>query len=222
LSTAHHPGYSQALLGAVAAQMQVEPWEAEAVSACHQRIHHTAISTQDADRPARVYRDLLGLRVVFEQSWAPARRRPTRSRGLWLRGRPGSAALGNAYLELFEFGAPEARPGDPDRPVCDHGITHVCFDVDDLDADSPAVRRRVASTASRQYLESELHDYGRDPDGTWSELQELTPAGDIRLPWLRTENGRKPPGCRAAGSGRSSPIGHPLRRRPPAPPLGGP
>lgn len=38
-------------------------------------------------------------------------------------------------VELFEFLSPAPRAGDPERPVCDHGITHICFDVRDLDAD---------------------------------------------------------------------------------------
>ena len=142
-------------------------------------IHHTAISTRDADRLLAFYRDLLGLEVVFEQSWPAGTAQADAITGL-----SGSAArqillrCGNAYLELFEFGAPEARPGDPDRPVCDHGITHVCFDVDDLDADYA----RLCAAGVRFHCEPQdlafgvRTTYGRDPDGNVVELQELTPA----------------------------------------------
>ena len=141
-------------------------------------IHHTAISTQDAERALAFYRDLLGLKVVFDQSWPTGTPRADAITGL-----SGSAArqillrCGNAYLELFEFAAPEARAGDPDRPVCDHGITHVCFDVDDLDADYT----RLRDAGVRFHCEPQdlgefgvRTTYGRDPDGNVVELQELT------------------------------------------------
>ena len=40
---------------------------------------------------------------------------------------------GNTHIELFEYSSPGPQPGDPNRPVCDHGYTHICFDVVDID-----------------------------------------------------------------------------------------
>ena len=143
-------------------------------------IHHIAISTPDADRLLEFYRDLLGMEVVFEGSWPVGTEQADAITAL-----KGSSArqillrCGTAYLELFEYHAPEARPGDPERPVCDHGITHLCLDVDDVEADYA----RLSEAGMRFHCKPQdlgfgvRTTYGRDPDGNVVELQELTPAG---------------------------------------------
>jgi catechol 2,3-dioxygenase-like lactoylglutathione lyase family enzyme len=150
-------------------------------------IHHVAISTPDAERLLEFYRDLLGMRVVYDQTWPVGTAKADAITGL-----SGSSArqlllrCGNAYVELFEFRAPEARPGDPDRPVCDHGVTHLCLDVEDLDGEY----ERLSEAGVRFHCEpqdlgplgpgvSVRTTYARDPDGTVVELQELTPAADL-------------------------------------------
>jgi catechol 2,3-dioxygenase-like lactoylglutathione lyase family enzyme len=86
---------------------------------------------------------------------------------------------GNAMLELFEYTTPTPTPADPARRLCDHGLTHLCLDVDDLDAEF----RRLSAAGV------EFHcppvDYGsvkctylRDPDGNVVELQEVKSADD--------------------------------------------
>ena len=56
-------------------------------------------------------------------------------------GLPGSACrsamlhAGNAYIEMFEYSSPAGKPAEQDRPVCDHGYTHFCLDVQDIDAE---------------------------------------------------------------------------------------
>ena len=90
---------------------------------------------------------------------------------------------GNAYLELFEYASPAARPADPDRPPADHGYTHFCLDVIDIDAEyerlvarrhdvpqPPAHDRGDSATARLRAI------YGRDPDGNIVELQEILDA----------------------------------------------
>ncbi len=142
-------------------------------------IHHVAISTPDAERLLGFYRDLLGMEVVFDQTWPPGTEVADAITGL-----SGSSArqlllrCGNAYLEVFEFASPAARPGDPDRPVCDHGITHVCLDVDDLDADHGRLSEaRVRFHTAPQDLGYGVRTtYARDPDGNVVEMQELSPA----------------------------------------------
>ena len=86
---------------------------------------------------------------------------------------------GNLYLEVFQYVSPEGRPGDPDRPVSDHGYTHFCLDVVDIDAEHerlsaagmrfpnpPPPAGAVGGGAIRAI-------YGRDPDGNVIELQEI-------------------------------------------------
>jgi catechol 2,3-dioxygenase-like lactoylglutathione lyase family enzyme len=139
-------------------------------------IHHVAISTPDIERSLRFYRDLLGLEVLYGGSWPAGTAVADRITGL-----EGSSArqvllgAGNAYLELFQYGAPTPAPGDPGRPVCDHGITHLCLDVDDLDAE---YERLCAAGMKFHCPPQDLGTgvrttYGRDPDGNVVELQEL-------------------------------------------------
>jgi catechol 2,3-dioxygenase-like lactoylglutathione lyase family enzyme len=142
-------------------------------------LHHVAISTPDANRLIGFYRDQLGFELVVDQSWEPgvavadAVLGLERSAGRQVLLRP----AGGAYLELFEFSAPAGRPGDPDRPVCDHGYTHLCIDVDDLDQ----TYARLCEAGIR--FHSPPQDlfpgvrtcYSRDPDGNVVEIQELTP-----------------------------------------------
>ena len=142
-------------------------------------IHHVAISTPDAERLLEFYRDLLGMEVVFGGAWLVGTEKADAITGL--RGSSARQVLlrcGNAYVELFEYAAPAAEPGDPDRPVCDHGITHLCLDVEDLDAEYA----RLSEAGMRFHCPPQdlgggvRTTYGRDPDGNVVELQELTPA----------------------------------------------
>lgn len=142
-------------------------------------VHHVAISTPNLDRLAAFYIDVVGFRQVMSTSWSD---RPIIDRIIGL---PGSAArqvmlqAGNAYLELFEYSSPVARPADPTRPPSDHGYTHLCLDVTDIDAEytrlaaggmqfhsPPPTTDDLGSTRLRSI-------YGRDPDGNIVELQEI-------------------------------------------------
>lgn len=141
-------------------------------------VHHVAISTGDLDRSLRFYVDLLGFEVVFDQWWprgtavadAITGLRGSSARQLLLRG-------GNLFVELFEYESPRPRAGDPLRPVCDHGITHLCLDVTDLDAEyDRLVEAGVTFHAPPQDLGGGVRTtYARDPDGNVVELQELAP-----------------------------------------------
>lgn len=82
--------------------------------------------------------------------------------------------LGNAMVELFEYRSPRPATGDPERPVCDHGITHLCLDVTDIESEY----QRLCAAGMRfnsppQDLGAVLSTYGRDPDGNVIELQEV-------------------------------------------------
>jgi catechol 2,3-dioxygenase-like lactoylglutathione lyase family enzyme len=61
--------------------------------------------------------------------------------------------------------------------VCDHGITHLCLDVDDLDADyKRLLGAGVTFHSPPQDLGAGVRTcYGRDPDGNVVELQQLSP-----------------------------------------------
>jgi catechol 2,3-dioxygenase-like lactoylglutathione lyase family enzyme len=139
-------------------------------------LHHVAICTPDADRLIAFYRDQLGFEVAFDGSWQPGAELADTVLGLERSsGRQVLLRVGNAYLEVFEFWSPEGRTGDPSRPVCDHGYTHLCIDVDDLDE---TYRRLSASGVRFHSPPQDLFPgvrtcYSRDPDGNVVEIQEL-------------------------------------------------
>ena len=139
-------------------------------------IHHVAISTPDADRLLAFYRDVLGFEEVMDFTWPPGTDAADRITAL-----DGSSARqimlrkGASCLELFQFHAPEPAPGDPRRPVCDHGITHLCLEVDDIDAEYARLRDAgMEFHCGPQELGPGLHTtYGRDPDGNVVELHQF-------------------------------------------------
>ena len=138
-------------------------------------IHHTAISTGDLERALHFYRDVLGFELVMDHRWSRGVRnmdvtmdlRDTAARCVLLR-------AANALLEIFEYESPAPAPGDPDRPLCDHGITHLCLEVDDIDLEY----ERLSAAGMRFHHPPVQNDgarmtYGRDPDGNAIELIEF-------------------------------------------------
>jgi glyoxylase I family protein len=83
--------------------------------------------------------------------------------------------LGDTHLEVFEFASPAPAARHKLRPVCDHGITHVCLLVEDLQAEYERMR-----TAGMTFHSPPLRQdsgyviYGRDVDGNVIELIEFT------------------------------------------------
>jgi catechol 2,3-dioxygenase-like lactoylglutathione lyase family enzyme len=139
-------------------------------------LHHVAISSPDVERLLGFYRDQLGLKVEFDGSWEGGTELADTVLGLrQTAGRQVLLRLGSAYLELFEFRNPPGRAGDPDRPVCDHGITHLCVDVADVDR---AYERLSAAGVRFHSPPQDLFPgvrtcYSRDPDGNVVEIQQL-------------------------------------------------
>lgn len=137
------------------------------------KLNHTGISVSDMDAALAFYCGLLGMELVVRKPFDGEQY----ARLLALPGVAGEVAviaLGAERLELFQFYAPEPRRGDPDRPVCDHGITHVCFEVQDID--SEYVRLHAAGARFHgpplDFGKSGRAAYGRDPDGNVFELFE--------------------------------------------------
>jgi catechol 2,3-dioxygenase-like lactoylglutathione lyase family enzyme len=140
--------------------------------------HHAAISTPDLDRFIEFYRDALGCEVAWTFGWnAPSDRADA------LTGLEGSAAraamlkLGNSFLEVFEFESPPPKSPDFPRPVNDHGITHICIQVQDIHAEY----KRLLAAGMEFHCPPQAQDsgfltYGRDPDGNVVELLEFTDA----------------------------------------------
>ena len=140
--------------------------------------HHAAISTPDLDRSAGFYKDVIGCREAWTFSWEAGSEAADAMTGL-----KDSAAravmlqLGESFLEIFEFSSPAPRHGDPSRPVCDHGITHICLQVRNLHDEHDRMK-----AAGMKFMSPPLTQetgyvvYGRDPDGNVVELIEFTAA----------------------------------------------
>jgi catechol 2,3-dioxygenase-like lactoylglutathione lyase family enzyme len=141
-----------------------------------QGIHHTAISTGDLDRALRFYRDLLGFEEVFSAAWEVGSEDIDKIVGL----KDSSARVvmlkaGNACIELFQYETPRPKPGEARRPVCDHGITHLCLQVTDIDAEYERLKAAGMLFHCLPQAQSGLRvTYGRDPDGNVVELLEVT------------------------------------------------
>lgn len=143
-------------------------------------IHHTAISSVDLERSLGFYRDLLGFEPVMDFSWPEGTDNMNRTHQLdETAGRVVLLRAGNAMLELFEYATPRPRPRDESRRMCDHGIIHLCLDVDDVEAEY----QRLSAAGMRFHCPPVDYGtvkltYGRDPDGNVIELQEIVSADD--------------------------------------------
>ncbi|MBI3249741.1 MAG: VOC family protein [Deltaproteobacteria bacterium] len=142
-----------------------------------QGIHHVAISTGDMEQALRFYRDLIGFEELWSSAWEMGTETVDQIVGLKdSSARMAMLRLGNACVELFQYHTPQPKLGDPNRPVCDHGITHLCLQVKDIDAEY--VRLKAAGMvfhcppqAGGRGLRA---TYGRDPDGNVVELLEVS------------------------------------------------
>lgn len=150
-------------------------------------LHHASITTGNIERLAAFYCGQLGFEVVLRTSWAAGN--ATADAIFGLRDTAVEMVMlktANAFLELFQFAHPAGAAGDPDRPVCDQGITHICLTVDDLDADYA----RLSAAGMRFHCPPQTAQglcratYGRDPDGNIVELLQPDPEGAFAAAFL--------------------------------------
>jgi catechol 2,3-dioxygenase-like lactoylglutathione lyase family enzyme len=138
------------------------------------RIDHTAISVPDLDRALAFYCDLLGFRLEFRWDW---QRDDAIDTLVGLRDSAARSAmleLGGSRIELFEYHNPPVAPRSSPRPVCDHGITHLCFNVDDIAAEYARLSAAGVEFHSAPLAFGRLiYVYGRDPFGNVFELKEV-------------------------------------------------
>tara|TARA_B110000438_G_C15771708_1_gene632201 strand:+ start:713 stop:1204 length:492 start_codon:yes stop_codon:yes gene_type:complete len=142
-------------------------------------IHHLAISTPDLERLVTFYRDILGFKVIYETSWE---NREVIDRIVGLKksaARQVMLQADNTHIEIFQYESPEPALNTPNRPVCDHGYTHLCLDVVDIDAEYKRLSEAGVVFHTPPPGKAELSSgtvratYGRDPDGNVIELQEV-------------------------------------------------
>ena len=144
-------------------------------------IHHTGISTPNLERAIEFYSGLLGFKVIHRFEWEAGAKHFDDITGL-----KNSAARAvfllqdNAFIEIFEYLAPTPAPAQPDRPVCDYGVTHVALIVDDVQAEYDRLKA-LGVPFHAPPREDFRAVYGRDPDGNVFELMEVSADSKIAL-----------------------------------------
>ena len=78
------------------------------------------------------------------------------------------------YRDVLGFELVMDHRWDAGRQLCDHGITHLCLEVDDIEAE----HTRLSAAGMRFHHAPVQNDgakmtYGRDPDGNVIELIEF-------------------------------------------------
>lgn len=146
-------------------------------------IHHTSIATRNLDRLLDFYVTLIGLQPTTDWTWQDE---ATMDATVGLENTKGRVVMlnaGNAFVEIFEYRSPMPGPGDSARRVCDPAITHICFDVVDVEAEYERLHAAGVPFFSSPQRISYVHTcYARDPDGNIVEFQELlNPKSRIQL-----------------------------------------
>ena len=137
--------------------------------------HHAAISTPDLARCIAFYTEVIGAEVAWEFGWPKGTAEADEVVGLEnSEAKAAMLKIGGSFFEVFEFKqqTPERRQGD--RPVSDHGITHIALEVKDIHSEY----ERLKKAGMRFHSEPKGQDngfmvYGRDPDGNVVELIEF-------------------------------------------------
>lgn len=139
-------------------------------------MNHVGISVASLDRSIAFYRDLLGMEVLIQAPFSGEQyetilaleRAAGKVAALKLKG-------GDLLIELFEFEYPAPKHADSARPVCDHGITHFCIEVTDIEGEYSRLKAAGVAfhCAPVKFARSgNKATYGRDPDGNVFEMLE--------------------------------------------------
>ncbi|MBV8665768.1 MAG: VOC family protein [Burkholderiaceae bacterium] len=141
-------------------------------------VNHIALSVPDLNKALAFYCDLLGFERGKLNSWeAGTTSSATAEKILAVSGTAADVMHvrgPNLLIELFQFRGGNPQLQDPARPVVDHGITHFCLSVSDLDKEyarlyAAGVKFHGPPTAIAPGLRT---CYLRDPFGNVLELEE--------------------------------------------------
>lgn len=141
---------------------------------------HVGISVANLERSIEFYRSGLGMEVRGQGTFERGAYGGKYEAVLGLPGATGRVVTlkGNQLeLELFEFSYPSPQRSDPRRPVCDHGITHFCIQVTDIEGEYQRLKAAGATfhCPPQEFPGEAIVTYGRDPDGNVFELLQLIP-----------------------------------------------
>jgi catechol 2,3-dioxygenase-like lactoylglutathione lyase family enzyme len=141
-------------------------------------VNHITLSVPSLEEALAFYCDLLGFELVARMSWkSGSGTSVTAGKIMGIDGTAADAAhlrCSNLVLELFEFSHCEPASQHPERPPIDHGYSHFCLAVSDIDSEY----RRLKSAGMRflgepiKVAPGVVSVYGRDPFGNLIELEE--------------------------------------------------
>lgn len=140
-----------------------------------QGIHHTSFTVSSMERSLAFYRDILGLKVVWDSEAAGvAFKGPAADR---VTGCPGTElhivflAAGENRIELIEY-KPAGKPL-ADNKASDTGSAHICFKTENIqELFGRLVANQVRLHCAPQSLDTAQVMYFRDPDGIILEAAE--------------------------------------------------
>jgi len=148
-------------------------------------IHHIAISTPDIEASLAFYQEAFGFKAVVNGGWETGNKRVDMVVGL----KDSSATqammkAGNTYIELFQYHSPKPDKPPEGNPVNNHGYTHICVDVTDIEAEYERLSKLGMVFHCPPGPPIEMgggllrSTYGRDPFGNVVEIQEILDASN--------------------------------------------
>ena len=149
-------------------------------------VNHVGLSTGSLEQHVAFYRDAAGLAEHARDGWDTTARD----------GDAGSKAQhvlldsGNVFIDLTEYEHPRGARLDPQRPINDHGLNHLCFDVSEVaDLHAAMVEGGLTYLRAPIVMPAGLAamGYARDPFGNSVELvQNLSPDAAMWCGHLRS------------------------------------
>jgi glyoxylase I family protein len=138
------------------------------------QIDHTAISVPDLEQALAFYCGLLGFEIEIQSEWSAGN--ALNDSVIGVADTAAKSALlkaGGTRIELFEYKNPPGSSAQTPPSLWDHGITHLCFNVADIDVEY----RRLCAAGIKFNSEPVkmgrwFFVYGRDPFGNFFELKE--------------------------------------------------
>lgn len=139
-------------------------------------MHHAAISTPNIERLMNFYKENFNCKDINSRSqWDKGADEIDQVLGLkGSSAKQGFLSCGNVMIEFFEYSSPEPMAMQENRPVNNHGHTHICFDVTNIDeVYNDLVSKGVKFHCPPKDFGSVKATYGRDIDGNVFEIQEI-------------------------------------------------